>query len=175
MVRSSAVPRFRTMRITQRKTSPWYCRNNDSKASWSPAANRSRSSTLSLHLLLLPVYPRGYMIWGVSVRSAPGEYPYGRHIASTFSAVASRHSNEDSVIDIPNAFIGRNDQPTATEVSSALGKGAALWTDLVAWFAEEAGVADEEWKSISPKYGWSLRLSVKKRNIVHLSPCKGCF
>jgi len=78
-------------------------------------------------------------------------------------------------MDIPNAFIGRNDQPTATEVSSALGKGAALWTDLVAWFAEEAGVADEEWKSISPKYGWSLRLSVKKRNIVHLSPCKGCF
>jgi hypothetical protein len=34
---------------------------------------------------------------------------------------------------------------------------------------------DEEWKSISPKYGWSLRLKLKKRTIVQLSPCDRCF
>ena len=25
------------------------------------------------------------------------------------------------------------------------------------------------------KYGWSLRLKDKKRNIIYLSPCEGCF
>lgn len=77
-------------------------------------------------------------------------------------------------MDIPNAFIGRKDQPTEREVLSALGKSADSWKDFVAFLAEH-GVSGQEWKSISPKYGWSLRLSVKKRNIVHLSPCDACF
>jgi len=34
----------------------------------------------------------------------------------------------------------------------------------VDWLARAQGV-------ISPKYGWSLRLKLKKRTIVHLSPC----
>jgi Protein of unknown function (DUF3788) len=29
--------------------------------------------------------------------------------------------------------------------------------------------------SSSPKYGWSLVLKFKKRRIVYLSPCSGCF
>jgi len=77
-------------------------------------------------------------------------------------------------MDIPNAFLGRKDQPADAEVLAALGKSGNAWKQLIAWFAEN-GVAGQEWKSISPKYGWSLRLSVKKRNIVHLSPCCGCF
>ncbi len=78
-------------------------------------------------------------------------------------------------MDIPNAFIGRKDRPTEREVLSTLGKSAAYWQDFISWLAGEPGVTGQEWKSISPKYGWSLRLSVKKRNIVHLSPCVGCF
>ena len=42
------------------------------------------------------------------------------------------------------------------------------------WPAHEQGVALEEWKCPSPKYGWSLRLKLKKRTIVHLSRCDGC-
>jgi len=45
---------------------------------------------------------------------------------------------------------------------------------LVDWLAEQ-GVAEQEWNSFSVKYGWSLRLKMKKRTIVHLSPCSGCF
>jgi hypothetical protein len=41
----------------------------------------------------------------------------------------------------------------------------------VDWLAREQGVVLEEWKCISLKYGWSLRLKLKKRTIVHLSPC----
>jgi hypothetical protein len=45
----------------------------------------------------------------------------------------------------------------------------------VDWLAREQGVAREEWKCISPKYGWSLGLKLKKRTVVHLSPCDGSF
>ena len=77
-------------------------------------------------------------------------------------------------MDHPNAFLGQKNQPTEREVLSVLGKSAPVWKALLAWFAEK-GIMGQEWKSISPKYGWSLRLSIKKRNIIHLSPCKGCF
>jgi len=78
-------------------------------------------------------------------------------------------------VDIPNAFIGKAEQPTTEEVSAALGSSTKVWKQLVDWLAEEQGVAIEEWKSVSRKYGWSLRLKLKKRTIVHLSPCNGCF
>lgn len=77
-------------------------------------------------------------------------------------------------MDIQNAFINKAVQPTAEEVSAVLGATDGLWKQLVDWLAEQ-GAPDQEWKSISPKYGWSLRLKLKKRTIVHLGPCDGCF
>ncbi len=77
-------------------------------------------------------------------------------------------------MDIPNAFIAKVAQPTPTEVHDALGASAETWKLLVNWLAEQ-GVAEQEWQSISPKYGWSLRLKLKKRTIVYLGPCVGCF
>ena len=78
-------------------------------------------------------------------------------------------------MDIPNAFIGKAEKPTAEEISATLGSSAKVWKQLVNWLAEEQGVAIQEWKSVSLKYGWSLRLKLKRRTIVHLSPCNGCF
>ena len=77
-------------------------------------------------------------------------------------------------METPNAFIGKTALPTAKEVVTALGPTAALWNQLVDWFAEQ-GVTVQEWNSYSPKAGWALRLKVKKRNIIYLSPCAGCF
>lgn len=77
-------------------------------------------------------------------------------------------------METPNAFIGRADMPTTEEVVSALGKTAELWSKLVDWLAEQ-GVTIQEWQSVSPKYGWGLRLKLKKRTIVYLGPCRGCF
>ena len=82
---------------------------------------------------------------------------------------------ERNSMDIPNAFIGRADQPTAPEIAEALGATAPLWKGLVSWLATEKGVDEEEWKSVSPKYGWALRLKLKKRTILYLGPCDGCF
>jgi hypothetical protein len=77
-------------------------------------------------------------------------------------------------METPNAFIGKTTKPTEAEIAAALGATAALWKQLVGWMAEQ-GVAESEWNSYSPKAGWALRLKVKKRNIVYLGPCDGCF
>jgi len=77
-------------------------------------------------------------------------------------------------METANAFIGKTKVPTETEVAAALGATAALWKQLLEWMAEQ-GAGVREWSSSGIKHGWSLRLKEKKRNIVYLSPCKGCF
>ena len=73
-----------------------------------------------------------------------------------------------------NAFIGRKDLPSGAEITAALGPSADLWNQLLEWMAEQ-GVSIQDWQSISPKYGWAVRLKIKKRTIVYLGPCTGCF
>jgi hypothetical protein len=74
-----------------------------------------------------------------------------------------------------NAFLGRTDQPTAQEVSATLAETASIWKELLAWLDTEKGVRHQEWSSVSPKYGWALKLKTAKRTVVYLAPCKGCF
>jgi Protein of unknown function (DUF3788) len=75
-----------------------------------------------------------------------------------------------------NAFIGKQEQPSPEEISAALGPMATLWKEFVDWMADNLGVSTQEWKGVVvKKYGWSLRLKLKKRTIVHLGPCIGCF
>lgn len=75
-----------------------------------------------------------------------------------------------------NAFRGKANQPTEAELHAALGPSTKLWKEFVRWMAEEEGVALQEWKGICVhKYGWSLRLKQKSRNIVYLGPGEGCF
>lgn len=76
-----------------------------------------------------------------------------------------------SVVEVPNAFIGKATKPTAEGISEALGSSASVWTQLVDEFAQKYDVAVQEWKSYSSKSGWALRLLRKKRTIVYLSPC----
>lgn len=79
-------------------------------------------------------------------------------------------------MEYTNAFLGRTTQPGEADVASALGSAAELWSDFIAWMAEKEGVAEQEWKGICvKKYGWSLRLKQKKRNIIYLGPGKDCF
>ena len=74
-----------------------------------------------------------------------------------------------------NAFIGKTMKPTEAELAVALGPAKAVWDLFIAGLAEENGVDVQEWSSSSPKAGWSLRLKHKKRTIVWLAPCQGCF
>jgi hypothetical protein len=76
---------------------------------------------------------------------------------------------------LPNAFIGKLEQPTADELAAALGPAREFWDQLLARLAAELNLVVEEWNSYSPKSGWALRLKMKKRNILYLGPCRGGF
>jgi hypothetical protein len=79
-------------------------------------------------------------------------------------------------VELPNAFIGKTERPSPEEISAALGPTVSLWNELIEWLASALGVVDQEWKGIYVhKYGWSLTLKRKKRTIVYLGPCAGCF
>jgi len=74
-----------------------------------------------------------------------------------------------------NAFIGKAKKPTEEELAAALWLAMAVWDRFITGLAEEYGVDVQEWSSYSKKAGWSLRLKRKKRTIVWLAPCRGCF
>ena len=79
-------------------------------------------------------------------------------------------------MEYTNAFHGKARQPTDAELTAALGPSAKLWNEFIQWMADEEGVTAQEWKGICVnKYGWSLRLKQKSRNIVYLGPGTGCF
>ena len=76
---------------------------------------------------------------------------------------------------LPNAFIGKSSPPTDAELTSELGGSRRLWDELLVRLSSECSIVDQEWNSYSKKAGWSLRLKVKKRNILYLGPCHGSF
>jgi hypothetical protein len=78
-------------------------------------------------------------------------------------------------METPNAFVGHALKPTSQELSAALGATSSVWNQLVEAMTEEYGVNVQEWTSYSLKAGWALRLKLKKRNILYMSPCEGCF
>ena len=80
-----------------------------------------------------------------------------------------------TTVEVKNAFEGKLEEPTAVDIAAALGASATTWNLLIDWLAEKHEITTLEWKSLSPKYGWSLRLKLKKRTILYLAPCHGCF
>lgn len=76
---------------------------------------------------------------------------------------------------IENAFVGKLTQPTPKELAARLGDSKEVWNRVVSEITEECSITEKEWNCYSPKAGWSLRLKQKKRNIVYLAPCNGCF
>lgn len=77
-------------------------------------------------------------------------------------------------VDLPNAFIGRKTPPSSKDVVAKLGPSATAWRELIQWL-EEQGIECKEWKSISPRYGWSFRPALRTRTVLYLGPCDGCF
>jgi len=74
-----------------------------------------------------------------------------------------------------NAFIGKKEQPTDADLTAALGDAKPVWDRLVSTLMADCPELVPEWKFYSLKMGWSFRLQLKKRNIVHFGPCIGSF
>ena len=77
-------------------------------------------------------------------------------------------------METPNAFIGRKIRPSDKDVAAKLGNAAPAWSELLAWLGKQ-GIACDRWKSISPKYGWSLYPTLRRRTVLYLGPSLGCF
>ncbi len=76
---------------------------------------------------------------------------------------------------LPNAFIGKAEQPTEKELAAVLGSTKAIWDQLLMDLAKDFGANIQEWKCYSRKFGWSLRVKRKARTIVWLGPSGGAF
>lgn len=74
-----------------------------------------------------------------------------------------------------NAFINKPEHPTDADLAAALGPAKPAWDQLLADLSQEHGVDAHEWKCYSPKWGWSLRATRKKRTIVWLAPLTESF
>jgi len=73
-----------------------------------------------------------------------------------------------------NAFAGQTNKPSEKSLASALGQSLKLWQSLVDDLRRDSQLAGE-WHTSSVKLGWSLRLQLKKRNIVYLGPRQAFF
>lgn len=74
-----------------------------------------------------------------------------------------------------NAFLGKSNPPSQSELAKALGITQQLWDALLKRLATEHKLTNSEWNSYSKKSGWALRIKHGDRNIVYLSPCLGGF
>ena len=69
-----------------------------------------------------------------------------------------------------NPFTDKNIKPDDKSLAKVLGEFNKLWNDLKRHLRESYGELIEEWKFYSPKYGWTLKLLKKKRNLFFFSP-----
>lgn len=74
-----------------------------------------------------------------------------------------------------SALDEKSQVPNEKLLASVLGRTLTYWLDLRDFVEAEFGAYTEQWNFSGPKYGWSLRLILKKRTIVYLIPQKGCF
>ena len=68
------------------------------------------------------------------------------------------------------APVGRPEPPQEQETEALLGPAFPLYRALV-----ESGPLTPEWKYYGAKYGWSLKLFEKKRNLCFIAPAAGSF
>jgi hypothetical protein len=74
-----------------------------------------------------------------------------------------------------SAFDDKTKPPQPDEVSRVLGMTADLWQQIISHLKETCTPITEQWNFSGAKYGWSLRLKLKDRGILYLTPQKGQF
>lgn len=62
--------------------------------------------------------------------------------------------------------------PGREELAAALGPAHVLWDRLLAELEKQFGPLTHEWKKYTKTSGWTLRLLLKKRALIYLSPAQ---
>lgn len=84
-------------------------------------------------------------------------------------------AKKPSVSAPENPFAGQAQKPTEKGLAAVLGTSLPLCQELIDDLKRDLRIDTAEWHSAGMKYGWSLRLQLKKRNIVYLGPRDGWF
>ena len=74
-----------------------------------------------------------------------------------------------------SAFDDPSSPPSPAEVAEVLGSAAGLWDRLVSDVTDSYPPITALWNFAGAKYGWSLRLRRRDRNLLHLTPQPGSF
>ncbi len=72
-------------------------------------------------------------------------------------------------------FTDKKLKPTTKALEKALGKRISIWQTIEDFTKENNENATTEWKFSGEKFGWSYRISDKKRVLVYLLPREGFF
>jgi hypothetical protein len=74
-----------------------------------------------------------------------------------------------------SAFDNKSKKPTEIDVATVLGSKSKLWEAIKRHVTDNYGVAIQEWKFYSAKWGWSMKYMMKKRNLFFFGPREGFF
>lgn len=72
-------------------------------------------------------------------------------------------------------FSDPNQVPDEFALQNALGETYKIWQQIFLYTLDLHGSAQSEWKYSGKKFGWSFRISDKKRVLVYLLPRAGFF
>lgn len=74
-----------------------------------------------------------------------------------------------------SVFQEKSIQPDNDHLSQVLGEPEKLWDAIKNHIKENHGEVSEEWKFYGAKYGWTLKMLLKKRNLFFFTPLNGYF
>lgn len=66
-------------------------------------------------------------------------------------------------------------KPTDEDLSEVLGNSYKHWQEIKKFLNEEFGNVVDDWKFYGQKYGWSLKMLLKKRNLFFFVPRNNMF
>ncbi len=72
-------------------------------------------------------------------------------------------------------FLDKNQKPNDENVKNALGKTYDIWDGIKKSLSLEYGELTEEWKYYSKNSGWTMKLLLKKRNLLFFTPYNNSF
>ncbi|TKJ41791.1 hypothetical protein CEE37_04270 [candidate division LCP-89 bacterium B3_LCP] len=72
-------------------------------------------------------------------------------------------------------FDDEGKKPSDNDLAEALGKTKPFWDEIIKHIAGHNEPITEEWHFGGKNWGWTMRVVRKKRRILYLTPCDGCY
>jgi hypothetical protein len=74
-----------------------------------------------------------------------------------------------------SCFVNRDKHPVDTDLKDVLADTYLWWKDIVDHCYQHYSDISEVWNFSGKRYGWSLRIKLRKRNLIYLIPASGYF